>query len=98
MLADRLVRNGDHQYRKFVKAKRNSLENMRNWERGIMGPGLAVCPRAKLIKLRRTVLDWILKKKTGTFQWWPDKGRKNSEIGESGMPGHWEACIFLPKH
>ena len=98
MLADKLVRNGDHQYRKFVKGKNNSLENMRNWEQGIMGPRLAVCPRAKLIKLRRTASDWILKKKTGTFQQWPDKEHKNSGIGELRVPGNCEACILLLKH
>lgn len=97
-MAGTLVRNGDHQYRRLGTAKRNSLENMRNWERGTVGPGLAVCPRAKLTKLRRTVLDWILKKKTGTFQWWPDRAHKNSGLQALRESGDWEACLLLPKH
>lgn len=57
-MGDKLVRNGDQQLRKFVKAKRNSLETMRNCiipQQEIMEFELAVCPRAKLIKLRRTM-------------------------------------------
>lgn len=55
----KLVRNGDQQFRKFVKAKKNSLENPWNWEQGIMGPELAVCPRAKLIKKDSWVPAWV---------------------------------------
>lgn len=66
-LVGKLVGNRDKQFRKFVKPKRNSLENMRNWEQNTVRSGLAVCPTAKLVKLRRTMSrscdrekDWYL--------------------------------------